>query len=94
MTDPAVPDTCAPPISVKPHAAQVVMSESTKAIMLLGFALLFDHLLRSDAIKMAVVPMMGILATFVWTLWHRLRTYFALRFLANQVPDSVAKVGK
>ena len=85
-----------PQITVKPAAGQVVMSETTKALMLLGFAFILDRLLRSDAVKMAVVPMMGIVATFIWGLWHRLRTYFALRFLANlpQVPDSVAKVGK
>lgn len=92
MTEPT--NACAPPISVKPDAGQVVMSETTKALMLLGFAFILDRLLRSDAIKMAVVPMMGMLATFVWGLWHRLRTYFALRFLAGQVPDEVAKVGK
>lgn len=89
-------DQTSPPgqITVKPAAGQVVMSETTKALMLLGFAFILDRLLRSDAIKMAVVPMMGMLATFVWGLWHRLRTYFALRFLAGQVPDEVAKVGK
>lgn len=92
MTD--QPDPCTPQIKVKPHAAQVVMSESTKTIMLIGFAFLFDRLLRSDALKMAIVPMLGGLAVYIWTLWHRLRTYFALRFLANQVPDHVARVGK
>ena len=91
MTDQAPPNG---QITVKPAAGQVVMSETTKALMLLGFAFILDRLLRSDAIKMAVVPMMGMLATFVWGLWHRLRTYFALRFLAGQVPDEVAKVGK
>jgi len=91
MTDQAPPNG---QITVKPDAGQVVMSETTKALMLLGFAFILDRLLRSDAIKMAVVPMMGMLATFVWGLWHRLRTYFALRFLAGQVPDEVAKVGK
>ena len=94
MSDPQSTDPYTPQISVKPHAAQAVMSETTKAIMLLGFAFVLDRLLRSDAIKMAVVPMLGIIATFVWGLWHRLRTYFALRFLAGQVPDEVAKVGK
>ena len=94
MSDPQSTDPCTPQISVKPPAAQAVMSETTKAIMLLGFAFVLDRLLRSDAIKMAVVPMLGIIATFVWGLWHRLRTYFALRFLAGQVPDEVAKVGK
>lgn len=92
MTEPT--NACAPPISVKPHAAQVVMSESTKAIILLALAFAFDRLLRSDAIKMAVVPMLGGLAVYIWSLWQRLRTYFALRFLATQVPDDVAKVGK
>ncbi len=91
MTDQTPPNG---QITVKPAAGQVVMSETTKALMLLGFAFILDRLLRSDAIKMAVVPMMGMLATFVWGLWHRLRTYFALRFLAGQVPDEVAKVGK
>lgn len=84
----------APPISVKRHARSAVMSETTKAVMLVGFAFAADHFLRSDITKGAVVAVSGILATFVWGLWHRMRTYFALRFLANAAPDHVAKVGE
>lgn len=94
MTDPSTPDACAPPISVKASATPAVMSELTKAALFIGFALVADRIIRSDAIKMAVVPLLGILATTFWSVWHRLRTYFALRFLADRAPDSIAKVGK
>lgn len=82
------------PISVKRHAGQAVMSETTKALMLVGFAFAADRFLHSEVTKGAVLAVAGIVCTFFWGLWHRLRTYFALRFLADRAPDSVAKVGK
>lgn len=82
------------PITVKATATPVVMSEASKALMLVGFAVAADRFLQSDVARGAVIAASGVLATFAWGLWHRLRTYFALRFLADRVPDELAKVSK
>jgi len=83
-------------IVVKPHVGTVVLSESTKAILSLGFGILAFRMFQSDAIAAGVIASAGVIATYVWGLAHRIRCWLNLRFLANlpQVPDSVAKVGK
>lgn len=82
------------PISVKPTAAPVVMSESTKVILVAGFAYAASQFVRSEVALAAIIPAAGILATWGWGLWHRLRSWGALRYLASLVPDHVATVGK
>lgn len=81
------------PISVKATAAPVVISESTKAILLGGFALAADHFMHSESAIIAVLAAAGFMLTGLWGLWHRLRTWGALRFLADKVDDAVAIVG-
>ncbi len=88
------PDTTRPPISVKATAAPVVMSESTKVVLVAVFAFAASQFIKSDAVIAAVMAASGIVATWVWGVWHRIRTWGALRFLAMQVPDHVATVGK
>lgn len=82
------------PISVKPGVTPVVMSESTKIVLVAALAYAASHFVRSEVALAAIVPAAGILATWFWGLWHRVRTWGALRFLATLVPDDVAKVGK
>ena len=82
------------PIKVKSRATTVVLSESTKIVLVAGFAYAASLFIRSEIAMAAVVPAAGILVTWFWGLWHRIRTWGALRFLATQVPDEVAKIGK
>lgn len=84
----------APPITVKASMAPVVMSESTKLILVAFFAMIADRYMHSETAIIAVMAASGALATFVWGLWHRVRSWGALRFLASIVDDSVAVVGK
>jgi hypothetical protein len=84
----------AEPISVKPKAAPVVMSESTKIVLVAAFAYAASQFIRSEIAMAAIIPAAGILVTWVWGLWHRLRTWGALRHLADLVPDEVAVIGK
>ena len=81
-------------ISVKGSATPVVLSESTKVVLIATFAYAASHFIRSEVAMAAVIPAAGILVTWFWGLWHRIRTWGALRFLAHQVPDEVAKVTK
>lgn len=82
------------PISVKRKAAPVVMSETTKVLLIAAFAYAASQFVRSDVALAAIIPAAGIVATWAWGLWHRIRTWGALRFLAAQVPDEVAVVGR
>jgi hypothetical protein len=90
MTDTSTPTN---PIDVKPHMAPVVMSESTKLVMIALFAAAADHFLHSDIAIGAVVACGGVLATALWGLWTRVHNWRALRFLANLAPSEVATVG-
>lgn len=83
-----------PPIVVKATATPVVMSEGFKIAITAGLAWAADHFMHSETAIIAVIAAGGIVATFLWGVWHRLRSWSALRFLASIVPDSVAKVGK
>jgi hypothetical protein len=82
------------PITVKAGVTPVVMSESTKVILVAFFAVLADRFLHSDLAMGAVMAASGAVATFVWGLWHRVRTWGALRHLAGLLPDDIAKVGQ
>lgn len=82
------------PITVKASAAPVVMSESTKVVLVAFFAVLADHFIRSDLAMGAVMAASGALATAVWGVWRRLKQWKALRALANLLPDEIARVGK
>lgn len=80
------------PISVKATATPVVMSESTKILIVAVLAYAMSQFIRSDIALAAILPAAGILATWVWGVWHRIRTWGALRFLADMAPDHVAVV--
>lgn len=81
-------------IRVKATASPVVMSESTKVVLIAGLAVVADRFMTSDTAIVAVLAAGGALATFAWGLWVRLTSWRALRFLAGQVGDEVAVVGK
>lgn len=85
-------DETAQPIGVKATATPVVMSESVKIVLVAGFSYLASQFIHSDIALAAVLPAAGVVATWIWGVWHRIRTWGALRFLANQVDDSVAVV--
>jgi hypothetical protein len=82
------------PITVKPTAAPVVMSESGKLIAVAGFAVVADRFMHSETAIIAVMAASGAILTLAWGLWHRLRSWGALRYLASLVDDEVATVGK
>ncbi len=82
------------PIRVKKTAAPVVLSESTKVVLIAAFTFAAAQFIHSEVALAAVIPAGGILATWVWGLWHRIRTWGALRFLASIVHDDLAVVGK
>lgn len=82
------------PISVKATATPVVMSESTKVVLVAFFAFACSQFIRSELALGAVMAASGVVVTWVWGVWHRLRCWGALRFLAGLVPDDVAVVGK
>jgi len=84
----------AKPITVKPTATPVVMSESGKLIAVAGFAVVADRFMHSETAIIAVMAGSGAILTLVWGLWHRLRSWGALRYLASLVDDSEAVVGK
>ena len=81
------------PITVKASAAPVITSETFKAIALGGFAIAADQFMHSETAIVAVLAAAGFMLTCFWGLWHRLRTWGALRFLAGHVSDDVAVVG-
>jgi hypothetical protein len=80
------------PITVKAAVGPVVMSESTKLIGIAIFAALADHFMHSETAIIAVVAASGAVLTALWALWHRVRTWGALRYLASLVDNSVAVV--
>lgn len=82
------------PIKVKATVGPVVLSESTKVVLVAGFTYAASLFIRSEVAMMAVLPAVGVLVTWFWGLWHRIRTWGALRFLAHQVPNEIARVGK
>lgn len=85
----------AEPISVKPTATPVVMSETTKIVLVAAFTYAAAQFVRSDIALAAIIPAGGVVATWVWGLWHRIRTWGALRYLAEHwAPDEVAVVRK
>lgn len=83
----------AEPINVKAHMAPVVMSESTKLIMIALFAAAADHFLHSEAAIGVVVACGGVLATGVWSLWARVHNWRVMRYFANLLPSETATVG-
>lgn len=95
MTDPdAAPAGAPDPITVKATMTPVVMSETTKAILVAGLAALADHFMKSETALAAVLAASGAVATALWGVWSRVRTWGALRHLADLVDDSIAVVGK
>ncbi|MFA6043608.1 MAG: hypothetical protein WC718_01375 [Phycisphaerales bacterium] len=81
------------PITVKATATPVVMSEGGKLIAVAGFAVVADRFMHSETAIIAVMAASGAILTLVWGLWHRLRSWGALRYLASLVDDEVATVG-
>jgi hypothetical protein len=79
-------------ITVKATPAPIVVSESFKILMTAGLAVAADRCLHSETAVVAVVACGGIIATWVWGLRHRLKTWGALKFLAGFVPDETAVV--
>lgn len=90
--EPTIPQPA--PINVKPHLGPVVLSETTKALVSVVGTIVAFHLWQSDAVAAAVFASAAVLVGYAWGLAHRIRCWINLRFLANQVPDEVAKVGK
>lgn len=95
------PEPVTPQVSVKPTAAPIVMSESTKAALIALAAILAYHFIKSEAVLGVLVSSMGALIAglagvlaYGNGLLHRLRCWKALKFMANRLPDDVAKVGK
>lgn len=82
------------PISVKATATPVVVSETFKIMGTAFFAVAADQLFRSDLTRAAVIAASGPLLIWGWGVWHRVRTWGALRYLAHLAPDDVAQVGK
>lgn len=91
MTDPTT--TPADPINVRAHMAPVVMSESTKLILMALFAAAADHFLHSESAIAVVVACGGVLATGVWSLWVRVHNWRVMRYFANLLPSDTATVG-
>ena len=80
------------PISVKANAAPVVMSEGTKAVGTAAFAIITYQFIKSDVVLGVVVGASGFVLTFLWGLWHRIRSWGALRYLASLADDKTAVV--
>lgn len=99
MTDPTAPAAApvaapAPPITVKATAAPIITSQTFQVLVVAGCAFLADRLMHSDVAIAAVVPVGALVATWAWSLLHRLHSWRALRFLAARAPDTVAVVGR
>jgi hypothetical protein len=73
---------------------KVVMSETTKIMLVLAFGVAVDRLLRSEAVKQALMLSAGAVVVYAWGLWQRLRSWKALSFLQQFVPDETARMGK
>lgn len=78
------------PIVVRANAAPVVMSESFKVIVVAGLAATADHFMHSETATVAVLAAGGAVATVLWGLYQRLKTWRALKALASVVEDHVA----
>ncbi len=83
-----------PPIVVKASGKPIVVSESFKTVVIAGLAVVASRALNSEAAVIAVLATGGMVATFLWSLLHRLKTWNALKFVTGFVSDDVARVGK
>lgn len=80
------------PISIKGKASQVTIPEGVKVVMLGAFAIIVDRTMHSETAIIAVLAAGGFAVTAAWAIWQRLRSWSALVFLGDTVPDSVAQV--
>lgn len=86
-------DQPATQIFVRPSAAPVVLSESTKLILIAGLGFAADHFMHSETAIVAVMAAGGAIATAAWSVWVRLSNWGIMKKLANLVDDSIAVVG-
>jgi hypothetical protein len=92
MTDEATPP--AGPINVNATATPAVMSETTKAILIAGFAFAAAQFIHSESALGVILASSGAIVTFAWNLFTRIRNWRIMRHLAGVVDDSVATVGQ
>lgn len=83
-------DNSEQPIVVKASAAPVVMSETFKVIVVAVLAAVGDHFMHNETAIVTVLAAGGAVATVLWGIYQRLRTWRALKTLASAVEDHIA----
>jgi hypothetical protein len=91
MTDTQQPPA---PINVNATATPSVMSETTKSLLIAGFAIAAAQFIHSESALGVVLASSGAIVTAGWSLYTRLRNWRVMRHLASIVDDSTATVGK
>jgi hypothetical protein len=90
VTDPIQPE----PITVQPHAAPLVMSESTKMVLMAAFAVAAAHFIQSESVMGVVLAASGVVVTWGYSVYRRLANWSVMKNLTTFVDDSVARIGK
>lgn len=83
-----------PQLQVQEHAVSVAMSESTRVILIAGLAFLAAQFIHNDAVMGAVMAALGVVATWLYGVYRRIRTWSALKYLSTFVDDRIARIGK
>lgn len=86
--------TPTPPTEVQEHGAPIVMSETTKMVLMAAFAVLAAHFIQSESVMGVVLAASGAIVTWGYGVYRRIVTWGKLKRLANLLPDSLARVGK
>lgn len=81
------------PINVNATATPAVMSETTKAILIAGFAFMAAQFIHSESALGVVLASSGAFVTVGWNVFVRVRNWKVMRHLASIVPDEKATVG-
>ena len=83
-----------PPIVVRESAAQDVANSTLRTVITAGLAVGASQVVKSEAAMVAVVAagalIAGSVASYLVGIHRLLQQHRKLRFLAKQVPDSVA----
>jgi len=80
------------PISVTGSGAKVATRETFKTLFVAGFAVAATRLVNSEVAMVAVIPAGGVLAVLVYGVIERIYHWRVVKYLADLVPDEVAKV--
>lgn len=80
------------PISVTASGTKVISKETFKILFVAGFAYGASQFVHSDIALAAFIPAGGVLAVWGYAVYERVHHWKVVKYLADLVPDEVAKV--